>query len=80
MPTREGGPLVPRSEREWRLYRRGFVEGIVKAQQDAACAAKTFQMRAVLSGVELEFPCWPPVQTSAGKAAFTPQLKKRRPA
>lgn len=58
-------PLVPATEREWRLYRRGFVEGMTKTQLDAELAAKTFRMRALTYGVELEIPAAPSVQTSA---------------
>lgn len=67
MAPKTVAPLVPETEREWRLYRRGFVEGVTKSQQDAACAAEAFRIRAFLAGVELEFPAAPGVQTSAPK-------------
>lgn len=63
--------LAPRTPREWRLYHRGFVEGVRRAQADAAERAAYFGWRAKAYGVELDFPAAQPVQTSAPKKRRT---------
>ena len=76
MPAREG--LKPRTEREWRLYRLGFIDGVEADQLDARERADAFATRAKCNGVELRFPSWP--LPKGAPPSFTPQLKRRRTA
>lgn len=75
MATREG--LKPRTQREWRLYHLGFIEGVEKSQLDVRERADTYATRAKCNGVELAYPEWPPRPPAP---PFTPQLKRRRSA
>jgi hypothetical protein len=65
------GSSKPRSEREWRVYRRGILEGIRRAQAQACADAANFRLRAECGGVTFDTP-------SAAEAVQTSAAKRRR--
>lgn len=74
--------VAPQSEREWRIFRSGVLEGVELAHRDAHEKAGSFLLRIQCSGVELSTPSAVDAERSRVKtpAEFTPQLQKKKPA